>query len=231
MLKVRGILFDLYDTLVHFEAEAHRERNDCLARICGVAAADFDRAWRGLVCESNLGAFPRTEDRARRVLEILGIEPSEGLVSGIAGYEHRHVRTSSRLYPDSLETLARLRAHGFALGLVTNASPSVWEVIRSKDLTPHLNCIVVSSQIGIRKPDPRIYLHALHLLDVGAAEAAFVGDGNDQELDGAKAVGMTTIWINRVGFRPVVSEQSTPMSVDYEIKRLSQIPGLLDLEG
>ena len=59
--------------------------------------------------------------------------------------------------------------------------------------------------------------------------ARFVGDGNDRELEGAKAIGMTTIKIDHSAFRAVQSEQSESEAVEYAVDSLSQITKILGL--
>lgn len=222
-------LFDLYDTLVYLDEQAYHCKNELIARRTGISTVDFVPAWKSLVRKSNLGCFPRTEDRAAEVLKLLGGSADPLVLESIAEIEHRFLREHSILFTDSLDLLETLRRSNLKLGLVTNASPSVWEVIRARRLEPLLDTIIVSSKVGIRKPDPGIYHEALRQLDVSAGETAFVGDGNDRELEGAKAIGMTTIKIDHSAFRAAQSEQSESEAVEYAVDSLSQITKILGL--
>jgi putative hydrolase of the HAD superfamily len=141
--------------------------------------------------------------------------------------EHEFLRKSARFVEGATATLEELRHRGIRLALVTNASPSVNVVLKTMDLDPLVDVVVISSEIGVRKPDPEIYLEALRRIDSEAVNAAFVGDGNDCELDGAKKLGMTTVWLRRDVVRAVTSEQSTLASADYTIDALSALPPLL----
>jgi putative hydrolase of the HAD superfamily len=58
-----------------------------------------------------------------------------------------------------------------------------------------VDVLVFSSEVGLRKPDPRIYLLACRGLGVAPTDCVFVGDGNHRELSGAAAVGMTSVLI------------------------------------
>lgn len=228
--RYEACFFDLYDTLVFFEAEEEHARVAEAAKLCGVRAEDYSAVWRDLVFESNLGRFPATENRVREALTMLGVNPMDQLVTALVTLEHKYLREKSKLYSDSLAVLTRLHNGGVRLGLVSNASPSVWEVIRSKNLDPLFECVVISSEIHIRKPEEGIYLEALRQLGLESPAALFVGDGNDRELDGAKAVGLTTVLVKRDDFRPYVFEQSTSASIDHVVNSLSEIPKLLGLK-
>lgn len=226
-ISVEACLFDLYDTLVHFDPERYRKNAAEAARMCGVSAADYAGAWKSLTVESNLGRVGGTDGRVLRLLEALGASASEDLAQSVALAEHRFLRTHCHLYPDAADVLMRLRRAGIRTGLVTNASPSVLEVIESRGLERLMDCMVISYQLGIRKPDPGIYGEALRRLSVAPEATVFVGDGNDRELDGAKAVGLTTIWVRRQGFRAVETQQSADENADFVVGSLSEIPPLL----
>ena len=68
------------------------------------------------------------------------------------------------------------------------------------------------------KPSPRIYNHCLSLLSVPASQGIFVGDGGSEELSGAKAVGLTTVFAT--GLMPELTEEevrSREDDADYTI--------------
>lgn len=222
----RGCLFDLYDTLVGFNEQAYHAKNRRIAELCGVSCKQYVKTWKALVVDSNLGYYPRTEDRVLKMLSEMKVIGTESVIKQIADEEHRFLREGSFLFDGAVCMLRNLRAKRLKLGLVTNASPSVWEVIGSKGLRKLLHCTIVSSQVGIRKPEAGIYLQALNRLGLRAKEAIFVGDGNDRELEGAKAVGLTTILIDPQRFRAVETQQSNRRYADYTVHSLSEIPPL-----
>jgi FMN phosphatase YigB (HAD superfamily) len=61
-----------------------------------------------------------------------------------------------------------------------------------------VDATIFSYEVGYRKPDSRIYRHALAALDVPAADAIFVGDGGSDEHSGARALGMSTVLVTRL---------------------------------
>jgi putative hydrolase of the HAD superfamily len=111
-----------------------------------------------------------------------------------------------------------LRRRGLLIGLITVCSddvPSLWPETPFHGL---FDAEVFSCSVGLRKPDPRIYLLACEQLDVEPQEAMFVGDGANDELAGAERVGMTAVLLERPG-----EDQ------EWEGRRVRSLPELLEL--
>ena len=91
--------------------------------------------------------------------------------------------------------LAALKGEGYVLGMVTNGrSPFQEGNIRALGIENYFSTIVVSDAVGMRKPEPEIFLETLGRLKVTADEAAFVGDSPKSDIWGAQGVGMKAIW-------------------------------------
>jgi putative hydrolase of the HAD superfamily len=162
----------------------------------------------------------------RCFLNSIGVEAEENLVESLSGIEHQFLREKTYWYDDAITTLTRLRRSGIKLGLVTNASPSVWEVIRTKGICEVIDQLTISSEVRMAKPDTGIYQECLQRLGCSPARAAYVGDGNDRELDGAKIVGLFTILVKRQE-RVFTFAQSSEAATDVSIEDLSLLPPIL----
>jgi putative hydrolase of the HAD superfamily len=222
MKHPKAVLFDLYDTLTYADSQSNEDKMNTCARICNVRPEEFSKAWKSLVVESNLGKFPKTEDRVRAVLRILGVPENQEIIDAVAKCEHEFLKSGILLFDDTINTLVSLRKAGLKLGLVTNASPSVRIVLANYKIEEYMDCTIISSEVGCRKPDARIYKTALEKLGVKARECVFVGDGNDGELDGAHALEILTIWIKRDTKKYVQMEGSSMSSVNFIIESLSE---------
>jgi FMN phosphatase YigB (HAD superfamily) len=66
-------------------------------------------------------------------------------------------------------------------------------------LSGYFDAVVVSSDLGVAKPDPAIFTHALSQLQLDASCAVMVGDSLERDVDGAIAAGLAAVWINRGG--------------------------------
>lgn len=96
------------------------------------------------------------------------------------------------LRPEMVDLLQAL-ARRYRLGLVSNASPSLrHQLIRWPHVLGLFEVVLISAEVGLRKPDPRIYRLALRRLQLAPEEALFVDD-KARNVEGARAVGMEGI--------------------------------------
>ncbi len=243
----RVVLFDLFDTLVLFERErmpevqingrAVRSTAGHLHRVLqpfapGVELAAFFDALIGSWKEAE-----RIRDATHRevtaperfgmVFKRLGLEssmlPPEALEMLLA----THMRELSKAVvcpPHHAAVLAALR-NGRRLGVVSNFdyTPTARLILDREGLSGLFETVIVSDEIGWRKPKAVIFETALRRLGVGAEEALFVGDRADIDVAGAQAVGMATAWINR-------DAAALPEGVtapDFEIRDLKELEAIL----
>jgi putative hydrolase of the HAD superfamily len=101
------------------------------------------------------------------------------------------------LYEDALPALAVLREHEIKIGLVSNGSRDLDEFVAHHGLD--VDCAVGSRAFGRTKPHPEIFRHALALLEVDPPDAAMVGDSYEDDIEGARALGMTAFLLDRDG--------------------------------
>jgi putative hydrolase of the HAD superfamily len=104
------------------------------------------------------------------------------------------------LYEDALPVLAVLREHRVGIGLVSNGSRDLEEFVLHHGLDA--DCAIGSRAFGRTKPHPEIFRHALGLLGVDPEEAAMVGDSYEDDIEGARALGMRAFLLDRDGRRP-----------------------------
>jgi len=99
------------------------------------------------------------------------------------------------LYEDTLPVLAELRAHDLKLGLVSNTGRDLEAFVAHHALD--VDVAVGSSAHGKTKPHPTIFQAALDRLGVAAEATAMVGDSPDDDVDGARALGMQAFLVDR----------------------------------
>lgn len=224
---VRAALFDLYDTLVYVDEEGLRAKLAACAHSAAVTPDDFRRAWFATSPDSIRGRFASIEDRVTAVLRSLGRVARADVVPAIAAAERAFLRTHVHPFADAHGTLDALHRDGLKLAIVTNASATVAHVLDHCDLHNRVDAVIVSSAIGAVKPSPEIYLRALDRVAVDARDACYVGDGNDQELDGAKAVSLHTILVRRDRPRYGVRASSSAAAADATVTALAEIPACM----
>jgi HAD superfamily hydrolase (TIGR01549 family) len=107
------------------------------------------------------------------------------------------------LYDDALPVLELLRERGVLIGLLSNSSRDLHEFVAHHRL--RADAVLTSHAHGKSKPHESIFRAMLELLGVGAAEAAMVGDTLDDDVEGALAVGMRAVLLDREGRYPEVA--------------------------
>src|SRR5207248_1885827 len=101
---------------------------------------------------------------------------------------------------------------GYHLGIITNGMTEIQrEKIQRLGIEPYFDTILISQEVGITKPDPRIFRMAIERVPCEAREAVMIGDSPDRDIAGARAAGLIAVWV-RTGWR----KDLTPGSSDNE---------------
>jgi putative hydrolase of the HAD superfamily len=104
------------------------------------------------------------------------------------------------LYDDAIPTLDALRGRGLKLGLLSNSARDLEEFVGHHGLA--VDAVLTSRSHGKTKPHETIFRRMLELLDVAAGEAVMVGDTIEDDVEGATAVGMRAVLVDREGRYP-----------------------------
>jgi putative hydrolase of the HAD superfamily len=209
---VRAVIFDLWETLIDWDRDAAAQM---LVEVTALVADDgFAERW-----DSDPSRYTRP---IRDVLTDVGVPPES--LDEICAIRLEYVRASLRPRSGVVETLRALRERGQLVGLITVCTQDVETLWEGSELAGLFDAEIFSSRVGLSKPDPRIYLACCEALGVEPHEAVFVGDGANDELAGARRVGMDAILIHRPGDGPLWPELE-----DWDGPRVTSIPEVLDL--
>ena len=128
-----------------------------------------------------------------------------------------------RLFEDATRVLDAVHAR-YPMVLLTNGNTAYQRMkIEMHDLAPWFAHVVVSEEVGLMKPDPAIFAHAIAPLGVAPASVIHIGDTPAHDVAGARAAGWRSAWVNRDG--RVLEGAHVP---DVEIATLS---GILEVLG
>jgi putative hydrolase of the HAD superfamily len=151
----------------------------------------------------NGGFEPSEETSFRRTIEIdaaaiaeLGLEPMPDAFYRRLG-ELFMVTSHWHIFPDAYPTLVSLKERGLVVGAVSNWVWNLPELLHALDLVSHFDFIAASARIGFEKPHPRIFQWALDQAGVPAESVIHVGDHVDADVEGARALGIEGILIDR----------------------------------
>jgi putative hydrolase of the HAD superfamily len=181
-LDIGGVL---YDDRVY--AEAWRRA----LREAGATFDDgaFDEEYAAARAEQS-GSF-----RRRLAERFLGPRAELEALEALAARHWRY--PPSALHADALPALEALREAGYRLGVIANQPSQVRAALERDGLVAFFEVWGVSDDLGLQKPDPALFLHAIRTAGVDAARAVMVGDRLDYDVRPAKAAGMRTIWVLR----------------------------------
>lgn len=131
-------------------------------------------------------------------LSDLGINEGTGELAEML-YKRFTRYESYRLFPDALPTLEQLRRSGLHVGLISNFEEWLEGMLIEWEIAHLFDTMLISGKEGIEKPDPQIFVAALRRAEVEPGEALYVGDNPRVDVEGAAAVGMGTVLIDRRG--------------------------------
>lgn len=188
-MALRAVVFDLWNTLADWPAEAWAELRPRIAERVGLTSEEFDERW--------YGGLAHTREMGSLADALGEFDASPETVEEIVSMRRDITRQGLAPLDGAVETISELRRRGLLIGLIsicTDDVPALWTETPFHGL---FDVEVFSCSVGLRKPDPRIYRLACDQLGVEPKEALFVGDGDNDELAGAERVGMTAVLLER----------------------------------
>ena len=161
-------------------------------------------------------------DAWRRALGEVGIE-DEPLAAGLARRVVDIRRKYHSVYPETRGVLESLQGR-CRLALLTNGVPRIQRAkMEATDLERYFDIVIVSGEVGIGKPDARVFDLVLARLGAEPSAAAMIGDSLRRDIAGANNAGICSIWMNRTGQQPIDG-----IKPDYEAANLTEVLKLLE---
>ncbi len=162
------------------------------------------------------GLRQMTELHVRWQFHKLGLHDRQLEVEAAAAF----YKPANRILRRNRHVLEKLKHAGLKLGILSNFYGNIDTLCREYSFSPHLDIILDSAVIGIKKPDPRLFALACERLKLPAHEIAFVGDSFERDIVPAKILGMKTFWL--VGDRKLTPPE--PAKVDCILRSLADLP-------
>ncbi len=162
---------------------------------------ESERLWRQLWPQAPtlLGQLPSfadiVHDRALRRARAQG--PIDTMVRCLR--EEALAPRWHRPYPETEDVLRALRHRGHALYVLSNHTDYLPEILGNLGWSALFAGVTFSQEIGIAKPDPRLFALALDRASCSPADAVHVGDQWDADYVGARRAGIPALWLNRAG--------------------------------
>ncbi len=229
---VRALIFDLDDTITDFQGTADDAFGMTFKDITeehGVDLEELHRVYMTLFedfytlhLEGHVNLEEFRAYRFSRAFEIMGLPVDDDFLDMCVHFQHIYDQML-RTFPNTCEVLTELDGH-FPLGLITNGpTDPQWRKINRVKLSRVMEVILVSGQLGISKPDPRIFEVALEGLRVVPEEAIMIGNSLEHDHQGAMNAGIRFVWANHHG-KPLPEGWPEP---DYEVSSFLELRDLL----
>jgi putative hydrolase of the HAD superfamily len=212
------VTFDLWNTLIsNIPQDAHKYRQRRVENLIGVLRQNGREVDSGLLTEAYRKGFEKctqiwdenldlsTEEQLRIMFGFLddqGLQPclQKLMPSLVEAYVSPLLEEPPVLIEGAREILAHAKSRGYKVGLICNTGTTPGRTIRlllqRLEMIDLFDVTTFSNELGIRKPDPRIFLQALRQLKSSPGNSAHVGDLIDVDVLGAKNVGMISVHYN-----------------------------------
>jgi putative hydrolase of the HAD superfamily len=211
---------------------------ESISRMCDFIAGEISGFSSSEVLESNGKAFsdywPTIEEQWtlglidnasvgreiwRRTLRACGCM-DEMILEAVLKADERFDREINVLYDDVKTLIDFAVDHDLRLALVTNGPSDLqrWK-LQSVGLEDRFDTLAISGELGMAKPDPRIFWRILEELEAEPREVWHIGDSLSNDVAGARAAGLVSVWLNRLG-RIARHDEAIP---DIEVISLSQL--------
>jgi HAD superfamily hydrolase (TIGR01509 family) len=205
-MGARAAFFDFGGTLCHSRADVLPIFQEAARR----AGADVpwdeylranEECWGQLWPQAPqlVGSRPAFADRVHEMaLQSIGFDgPTELFVQYI-----REEATSARWhqpFPEVETTLGRLRGAGTPLHIISGHVDYLPAIIANLGWSDLFDTVTFTQEVGVQKPDPRVFRFALSRAGLDPADSVYVGDSWEADYLGARNVGMPAVWLNRAG--------------------------------
>ena len=179
-----AVLFDIGGPI---DAEREHERliDDALRAEAGeVSDAAYAAAWAGAVASFAPNAYEAV------LFRLLGEHAAQAWPRVLARLP---ARGPLELRDGVADLLAALRERDIPLGIVANQPRALLEMLESAGIARYFVTVTISGAVGLRKPDPRIFLQACAAMGVAPEACIMVGDRIDNDIAPARALGMATV--------------------------------------
>ncbi|MBK7643599.1 MAG: TIGR02253 family HAD-type hydrolase [Planctomycetes bacterium] len=232
MPQLKAILFDVDDTLFSTTEFARKARANAV-RAMIQAGLDLPEETVTRELEEVLAEFSSNYEHhfdkllmRLRPPSLARVNPALVVAAGVAAYHDTKFR---ELVPfeDVIPFFRALRKCGMRLGIITHG----WTVKQAEKLVrlglvPYLepSSIFISDQLGISKPNPKLWTLALADMHLVPQEVMYVGDSPEHDIVAPRSLGMVTVWTSRAAKRPL---EGTGIEPDHIVGDFRELAALL----
>lgn len=225
--EIKVILFDIDDTLF--------DRSKSQSKILKLIIKDLRDIFSGLSYNKIYNAFILSDrilndhiekgkfikdarlERSKIFLELLDIDKK---YTEEISHLYLHYYYKSIIPIKYAKKVIKKLSRVLKIGIVSNGFFDIqYYKLEAMGIKDFFDCIILSDEVGIRKPNPKIFLKAAEYLNINTCNCLYVGDSYEYDIIGSKKAGMKSCWLNRKNIRL----NHMYLKPDIEIKRLSEL--------
>ncbi|NLX46777.1 MAG: HAD family hydrolase [Euryarchaeota archaeon] len=217
---MKAVIFDLGHTLIDYYHDWSRPEERIVRRLFHLATDTGGCMGEPEFRRSVLDILNSNRDRKMQdmheipldkvlltIFDSAGCSVDEGLIHDGMEAFYESLREDRVLVPGTLEMLQRVKDRGCSIGLISDVAwglPSEYPLrdIRHFHLEGFFDDMIFSSDVGLRKPNPRLFKMAMFNLSVGRDESMYIGNSLQFDVKGAKSVGMKAVLKKSGYFHP-----------------------------
>ena len=176
-----------------------------MAEDAGISVEQFERLWHSMDEDRVLG-YISLEKAVERVLKKCGCYSEELLLNIVKRRIQSKRECFNHIHPEIIPLFKELKKSGIKVGVISNCFTEEAALIKESCLYPYYDSVSLSSELGVKKPDKRIFMNCIDKLSIKPSECIYVGDGGSLELETAFSLEMyaiQAIWfINAINNHP-----------------------------
>ncbi len=222
-MKPKAIFFDLDNTLYDHSSSAAEAMRIMYERYriadFGVSLADFAEQYGIITARLWLDLAPGRIDinrlRTQRFEELFRYFGINGISEQQFGEEYIGTYIDQHYPMDGVDDFLKSLSDKYPLGLLTNAFPDTQRMkLERLNWDGYFRWTLIAGEIGMFKPDPKLFAYIAELANADPGEMMYVGDSVKEDIEPAQKAGMITVWVRRPG----VAEPECDYIVDKAVE-------------
>lgn len=219
---IKAIYFDLFFTLI--TPTYAKENNEF--DIMGLSAGEWEQYAENemLYHERALGLVKTETEIIDKIVSTMPFEVNGAKKEKVLDARVKRMKNALQAVPDEIvEVFHQLKSRDIKIGLISNADCIDCKYWGQSVFFPYFDDALFSCNVGLLKPDRKIYELAMRRLGVLPEQCLFVGDGGSNELYGAKEAGMGTVFSEMLEIKDGKRRKEILRYADYHIMHLSEL--------
>ncbi len=221
---IKAVIFDMFETLVtHFKSPLYMGKQIC--EDIGISEGKFREIWDATEEDKTLGK-KTLEEVIETILRVNDRYSPELFELIVSKRKNSKIEMFDHLHDEIIPLLTELKERGIKIGLITNCYFEERDAIINSKLYKYFDAVCMSCELGLAKPDVKIFKKCVDDLQLQYEECVYVGDGGSYELETAQLVGMhpiQAVWYIQEGVNHQSKRKAEFLQAGSPMEVLSEI--------